>query len=125
MEKDKLIKQALKSTQRPTLPGDFQYKTMQKVFLLAEKKRKRAYLLSLAGISFVSLLLVAACIYILKVYFAFSFSLPEIQFTSSSFSILIFSFYIAALVFLLIRLDAFMRRRWQMRNNDSTKVNGF
>ena len=118
MEKDKLIKQALKSTQRPTLPGDFQYKTMQKVFLLAEKKRKRAYLLSLAGISFVSLLLVAACIYILKVDFAFSFSLPEIQFTSSSFSILIFSFYIAGLVFLLIRLDAFMRRRWQMRNND-------
>ena len=118
MKKDKLIKQALKSTQRLTLPGDFQYKTMQKFFLLTEKKRKRAYLLSLAGISFVSLLLVAACIYILKVYFAFSFSLPEIQFTSSSFSILIFSFYIAGLVFLLIRLDAFMRRRWQMRNND-------
>jgi ABC-type protease/lipase transport system fused ATPase/permease subunit len=124
MEKDKLIKQTLKSTQWPPVSGDFQYKTMQKVFLLAEKKRKRAYMLNLAGISFVSLLLVAACVYILKVYFAFSFTLPEIHLTSSSLSILMFSFYIAALVFLLIGLDAFMRRRWLMRNADGHDLKG-
>ncbi len=118
MEKDKAIIKALKSTQTPQISVDFQIQTMNKVFKLAEQKRKRAYILNFCLISTVSLGLIVTAVFLLKDYLSFSFKLPAIQFTSSSISLFVFSFYIASLILILVGLDSYFRRKWLIKNQN-------
>jgi uncharacterized membrane protein YidH (DUF202 family) len=127
MEKDKAIVKALKSTQTPQISVDFQAHTMNKIFKLAEQKRKRAYFLHLCLISAASIGLIITAAFLLKDYLSFSFKLPEIQFTkltdfqltSTSISLFAFSFYIAALILILVGLDAYFRRKWLIKHQNS------
>ena len=119
MEKDKAIVKALKSTQTPQISVDFQAHTMNKILKLAEQKRKRAYFLHLCLISAASIGLIITAAFLLKDYLSFSFKLPEIQFTTSSLSLFAFSFYIAALILILVGLDAYFRRKWLIKHQNS------
>ena len=118
MEKDKAIIKALKSTQTPQISVDFQTQTMNKVFKLAEQKRKRAYILNFCLISAVSLGLIVTAVFLLKDYLSFSLKLSAIQFTSSSISLFVFSFYIASLILILVGLDSYFRRKWLIKNQN-------
>ena len=119
MEKDKAIVKALKSTQTPQISIDFQENTMNKIFKLAEQKRKRAYFLHLCLISAASIGLIVTAAFLLKDYLSFSLKLPDFQLTSSSISLFAFSFYIAALILILVGLDAYFRRKWLIKHQNS------
>ena len=126
MKQDKAILKALKSQESPALSYDFNARLMSRVFLAVEKKKKRAYILSLCLISAVSLGLISMAGYLMKDYLSFdyTFTLPHINFTLVSLSKYGFSIYIAVLTLILIGLDNHFRHVWiKRKSNKSGKLN--
>ena len=119
MKQDKAIIKALKSQESPALSYDFNAHLMSRVYMAAEKKKKRSYVLSLCFISAVSLGLISMAGYLLKDHLAFdfTFTLPHINFTLVSLSKYGFSVYVAVLACILIGLDTYFRHVMQKRKN--------
>jgi hypothetical protein len=117
MEQNKAIKNALKARRSVELPYGFENQIMRRVYVEAEKKRKRSFVTGIGLISFVSVLMITATIYLLKIYFAFKLQvhLPEVTVTSESLNVFGFSCYIAALVLALLGLDTYFRKLRQKR----------
>ena len=126
MKQDKAILKALKSQESPALSYDFNARLMSRVFLAAEKKKKRSYFLSLCLISAVSPGLISMAGYLMKDYLSFdyTFTLPRINVTWVSLSKYGFSIYIAVLTLILIGLDNHFRHIWiKRKNNKSGQLN--
>jgi len=126
MKQDKAILKALKSQESPALSYDFNARLMTRVFLAVEKKKKRAYILSICLISAVSLGLISLAGYLLKDHLIldFAFTMPRINLTLGSLSKYGFSIYIAVLTFILIGLDNHFRHVWiKRKNNKSGQLN--
>jgi len=122
MSNDKAIIKALQSTQSPRLSADFNSRMMAEVYRAVERKKKRAYILSLCLVSGVSLALIAMAVYVFYTYFSFDLSIqlpkfPKMEFSSESKSIYEFSIYIALLTLILIGLDNYIRHKWLMRKS--------
>jgi hypothetical protein len=126
MKQDKAILKALKSQESPALSYDFNARLMNRVYLAAEKKKKRLYILTLCFISAVSLGLISLAGYLLKDHLTLdlTLTLPRINFTLTPLSRYGFSVYIAVLTFILIGLDNYFRHVWiKRRNNKSGQLN--
>jgi hypothetical protein len=126
MKQDKAIIKVLKSQESPALSYDFNARLMSRVYVAVEKKKKRAYVLSLCLLSTVSLGLISLAGYLLKDHLAldFTLTLPRINFTLAPLSRYGFSVYIAVLTFILIGLDTYFRHVWiKRRNNKSGQLN--
>jgi hypothetical protein len=124
MKQDKAILKALKSQESPALSSDFNARMMSRVYLAAEKKKKRVYVLSLCLISAVSLCLIGMAGFLMRDYLVvdFTFRMPHITF--GSLSKYGFSIYIAVLTGILIGLDNHFRHVWLKRkNNKSGQLN--
>jgi len=122
MNNDKAIIKALQSTESPRLSADFNSRMMAEVYRAVERKKKRAYILSLCLVSGVSLALIGMAVYVFYTYFSFDLSIqlprfPKMEFSAESKSIYGFSIYIAALSLILIGLDHYLRHKWMMRKN--------
>ena len=122
MNNDKAIRKALQSTESPRLSADFNSRLMAEVYRAVERKKKRAYILSLCLVSGVSLALIGMAVYVFYTYFSFDLSIqlprfPKMEFSAESKSIYGFSIYIAALSLILIGLDHYLRHKWMMRKN--------
>ena len=122
MNNDKAIIRALQSTESPRLSADFNSRMMAEVYRAVERKKKRAYILSLCLVSGVSLALIGMAVYVFYTYFSFDLSIqlprfPKMEFSAESKSIYGFSIYIAALSLILIGLDHYLRHKWMMRKN--------
>ena len=122
MSNDKAIRKALQSTESPRLSADFNSRMMAEVYRAVERKKKRAYILSLCLVSGVSLALIGMAVYVFYTYFSFDLSIqlprfPKMEFSAESKSIYGFSIYIAALSLILIGLDHYLRHKWMMRKN--------
>lgn len=117
MKQNKLLKNALLNRKTNELHYGFENQLMRRVYLEAEKKKKESFVLSMSLISLVSLLMIVATFYILKIYFSFSFQihLPEITITSQSISFFGFSCYIALVILALLGLDGYFRSIRQRR----------
>ena len=126
MKQDKAILKALKSQESTVLSYDFNARLMSRVFLAAEKKKKRAYILSICLISAVSLGLISMAGFLMKDYLSFdyAFTMPRINFTFGSLSKYSFSIYIAVLSLILIGLDNHFRHVFiKRKNNKSGQLN--
>jgi hypothetical protein len=122
MNNDKAIIKALQSTESPRLSADFNSRLMVEVFLAAERKKKRAYVLGLCLISGVSLTMIGLVVYLFHTYFSFDLSVelpkfPKMHLSSESKSMYEFSIYIALLSLILIGLDNYIRHRWMMKKS--------
>lgn len=122
MNNDKAIIKALQSTESPRLSADFNSRMMAEVYRAVERKKKRAYILSLCLVSGVSLALIGMAVYVFYTYFSFDLSIqlprfPEMELSEESKSIYGFSIYIAVLSLILIGLDHYLRHKWMMRKN--------
>jgi formate-dependent nitrite reductase membrane component NrfD len=122
MNNDKAIIKALQSTESPRLSADFNSRLMAEVYRTVERKKKRAYILSLCLVSGVSLALIGMAVYVFYTYSSFDLSIQlpnfsKMQFSSESKSIFGFSIYIALLSLILIGLDHYLRHKWMMRKN--------
>ena len=122
MNNDKAIRKALQSTESPRLSADFNSRMMAEVYRTVERKKKRAYILSLCLVSGVSFALIGMAVYVFYTYFSFDLSIqlprfPKMELSAESKSIYAFSIYIAALSLILIGLDHYLRHKWMMRNN--------
>jgi len=122
MNNDKAIRKALQSTESPRLSADFNSRMMAEVYRTVERKKKRAYILSLCLVSGVSFALIGMAVYVFYTYFSFDLSIqlprfPKMELSAESKSIYGFSIYIAALSLILIGLDHYLRHKWMMRNN--------
>ena len=119
MQEDKAIIKALKS-QEGSLPSlGFNTRLMSKVYLAAEKEKKRMYILSLCFISAVSLGLIAMGVYLLKDYLPSNYTIhfPNFKNLLESLSKYGFSFYIAFLILILVGLDTYFRQLLNKRKN--------
>jgi len=126
MKQDKAILKALKSQESPALSYDFNARLMSRVYLAAEKRKKRTYVLSLCLISAVSLGLISLAGYLLKDHFVtdFALTMPHINLTLGSLSKYGFCIYIAVLTLILIGLDNHFRHVWiKRKNNKSGQLN--
>jgi len=117
MGQNNAIKKALKARRSVELPYGFENQIMRRVYVEAEKKRKRSFFIGISLISFVSVLMIAATIYLLKIYFAFKLQIrmPAVSVTSESLNVFGFSCYIALLVLALLGLDSYFRKLRQKR----------
>ena len=122
MKQDKAILKALKSQESPALSYDFNARLMSRVYVVVEKKKKRAYILSLCLISTVSLGLISLAGYLLKDHLVldFTLTLPRMNFTIGSLSKYSFSIFIAVLTFILIGLDTYFRHIFIKRKNNKS-----
>jgi len=123
MNNDKAIIKALQSTQSPRPSVDFNSRMMAEVYRAVERKKKRAYILSLCLASGVSLALIAMTIYLLNNYFAINLHihLPKFNVSDQSISVYGFSFYIALLILILIGLDHYLRHKWLMKKSGNDR----
>lgn len=112
MKQDKALKKTLSKFKTGGLSYGFDQRVMNAIFVEADKKKKRSSILSLGLVSLVSLVIIGGAIYLINAYTSFSFSLtfPRMQFSEETRNILLFSFYIAALVLVLLGFDTFFRR---------------
>lgn len=123
MNNDKAIIKALQSTESSKLPDNFNSQLMTRIYRAAERRKKRAYILSLCLVSGVSLLLIAMTVYLLNNYFAFNLSLhlPKLNVNAQSITVYGFSFYIAVLTLILIGLDHYFRHKWMIKKSDNDR----
>jgi len=121
MSNDKAIIKALQSTESSKLPDNFNSQLMTRIYRATERKKKRAYILSLSLASGVSLALIAMTIYLLNNYFVVNLHLhlPKFNVSDQSISVYGFSVYIALLILILIGLDHYLRHKWMMRKKIS------
>lgn len=107
------LKQALERRQTEKLSSNFSHRMMERVHLEAQKQRKRNVRMSWAALLCSSLSLLALGVYFLLFYLNFSFAdlLPSINIDRDS-SLLSFYFYIAVLVFVLLGLDYWLRKKF-------------
>lgn len=107
------LKQALERRQSEQLSSNFSYRTMKRVHLEAERQRKRQTRIGWAALLCSSLSLLALGVYFLLFYLDFSFArlLPSINIDRDS-PLLSFYVYIAVLVFVLLGLDYWLRKKF-------------
>ena len=122
MSQDKALKSALNNRRPTNLPYGFEQLMMRRILLEAERKKKRSFVWGLIVISFVSIGMIAATIYILTYYFSFSMylALPDISFSSQTQSWFVACGYIAVLMLALLALDGYFRNLWQKRHGQSS-----
>ena len=123
MKDDKAIFKALKSQESIPLSAGFNSRMMSKIYLVVEKKKKRAYVLSLCLLSTVSIGLIAMTVYLLRNHLTFNFTIqfPAFNTLTETVSKYGFSIYIAFLIFILIGLDTFLRSVFKKRKEDKFK----
>jgi len=121
MNQDKAIIKALKSMEGPTLSDDFSSGMMNRIYLVAAKKKRRMYIGTLCLISTVSLGMISMAVYLLRDYVSdkLTFHLPSLASLVESVSRYGFGFYIAFLTFILIALDYYFRSAWQKHKNEN------
>ncbi len=122
MSQGKALKSALNNRRPTNLPYGFEQLMMRRILLEAERKKKRSFVWGLIVISFVSIGMIAATIYILIYYFSFSMylTLPDISFSSQTQSWFVACGYIAVLMLALLALDGYFRNLWQKRHGQSS-----
>ncbi len=122
MSQGKALKSALNNRRPTNLPYGFEQLMMRRILLEAERKKKRSFVWGLIVISFVSIGMIAATIYILTYYFSFSMylTLPDISFSSQTQSWFVACGYIAVLMLALLALDGYFRNLWQKRHGQSS-----
>ncbi len=122
MSQGKALKSALNNRRPTNLPYGFEQLMMRRILLEAERKKKRSFVWGLIVISFVSIGMIAATIYILTYYFSFSMylALPDISFSSQTQSWFVACGYIAVLMLALLALDGYFRNLWQKRHGQSS-----
>ena len=121
MNQDKAIIKALKTMEGPTLSDDFSSGMMNRIYLVAAKKKRRMYIGTLCLISTVSLGLISMAVYLLRDYLQenFTFQMPSLTSLLESVSKYGFGFYIAFLTIILIALDHYFRSMWQKHKTDT------
>ena len=122
MSQGKALKSALNNRRPTNLPYGFEQLMMRRILLEAERKKKRSFVWGLIVISFVSIGMIAATIYILTCYLSFSMylALPDISFSSQTQSWFVACGYIAVLMLALLALDGYFRNLWQKRHGQSS-----
>jgi len=120
MNQDKAIIKALKTMEGPTLSDDFSSGMMNRIYLVAAKKKRRMYIGTLCLISTVSLGMISMAVYLLRDYVSdkLTFHLPSLASLVESLSRYGFGFYIAFLTIILIALDYYFRSAWQKHKNE-------
>ncbi len=111
-DKDCALKEALRKSSSGNLPFNFTDRMIMRINAEAEKKQKRAYVLNICILSFVSALLIGFVVFALTTFCSFNLveSLQRIKFSSDSLQIFGFYFYIAFLVLGLLGLDYWLRK---------------
>jgi membrane protease YdiL (CAAX protease family) len=122
MSLSKALKSALNNRRSTNLPYGFEQQMMRRILLEAEQKKKRSFAWGLIVISFVSIGMIAATIYILTFYFSFSLhlTLPNLSISSQTQSWFVSCGYIAILMLALLALDRYFRHVWQKRHGQSS-----
>ena len=112
MKQDKALQKLLSGSKPEELSFGFKQKAMNHIFVVAEKKSRRKYALSMVLVSLVSLAIIAGAVYVLNLYYTLSFSLtfPRLNYSDETKSIILFSFYISSIVLFLLGLDSYLRR---------------
>ena len=116
MTQDNALRKVLKK-QVTGLSPDFNEQLLNRIFVVAEQRKKRSFVLGLCAISAASLSLVSVGIYLLKDYLTFSFHLPAFKLSPEALGIFGFSFYIAILILLLMVLDNYIRHRLSIKKS--------
>lgn len=112
MKQDNALKKVLEAREKGDLPYDFESRMMHQVMLEVVRKRKRVNLIAFSMVSAVSLFLIAGTALLLNYYFQVDLTKVgnPISFSSESYAIFGFYFYIAFLVLLLLGIDAIFRK---------------
>jgi len=112
MSKDSILKKALKAGDAPGLPYGFDLKVMNSVLMLAEKKKKHAWIREMWPVAAVTLAMITACGFILKHFFDFEFRsfLSGMLKGPEDRRLLLFFIYVAVLALFLLFLDTLFRR---------------
>lgn len=128
MKTDKALKKAL-SRNKSELPYGFEDRVMRQIMLEMERKGRLSYYRALGLVSFVSLVLIAAILFVLYTYFGFNFldlfariQLPSVEPSSllndQTRPIFAFSIYIGILMLLLLGMDYMLRKRIEKRHKN-------
>ncbi|MBB3187641.1 hypothetical protein [Microbacter margulisiae] len=122
MSSNKAFKNALHNRQTTNLPYGFEQRMMRRITMEAEKRKKRAFVMGLGAISFISAAMIAATVYVLKYYLSFSMhvSMPDLVVSSEAKSLFVACSYIALLILLLLGMDAYFRKLRQKRHSKSS-----
>lgn len=122
MSRNKALKRALNNRRTSNLPYGFEQQMMRRILLEAERKKKRSFVWGLSLISFVSIGMISAMVYILTFYFSFSMhlTLPDLSVSSQTQSWLVACGYIAVLMLALLGLDGYFRNLWKKRHGQSS-----
>ena len=120
MKQDKALRKVLGNSGHQ-LPFGFEARAMRLVMAAAEKKRKQAYAVGLSVTCLLAVVLAAGGYYVVSELFPFKMQLrlPKVELTPSSLNLLFLSFYIGALVLLLLVVDTYVRKRLQKPNGRS------
>lgn len=128
MKTDNALKKAL-SRNKAELPYGFENRVMRQIMLEMERKGRLSYYRALGLVSFVSLVLIAAILFVLYTYFGFNFldlftriQLPSVEPSSllndQTRPIFAFSIYIGILMLLLLGMDYMLRKRIEKRHKN-------
>ena len=126
MIKDKAIQKAVQSQPVSMLSSGFDSRIMDRIRLETEKKKKRAYVLSLGLISVVSAGLISLAVYLFKDELPAHLTLrfPDFNVIVVTLSKYGFGFYVAFLALILIGMDYFLRNAWQKKNDHKLNQSG-
>jgi polyferredoxin len=110
--KNNVLKQALERRTGDGLPSNFNHHTMNRIRLEAARRHKRYKMISWCWLISGSLFLLGLGIYILVFYLKINFReyVPRIEYTQPATDMIVFYWYIAALVLILLGLDHWIRR---------------
>ena len=128
MKTDNALQKAL-SRNKSELPYGFEDRVMRQIMLEMERKGRLSYYRALGLVFFVSLVLIAAILFVLYTYFGFNFldlfariQLPSVQPSSllndQTRPIFAFSIYIGILMLLLLGMDYIVRKRIEKRHKN-------
>lgn len=110
-EKNNMLKQALERRMSDGLPSNFNYHTMNRIRLEAARQHKRHRMISWCWLILGSLFLLGLGIYIPAFYLKTNFReyMPQIENTQPVTDLIVFYWYIAVLVLILLGLDHWIR----------------
>lgn len=114
MHTDKALRKVL-AIHSETMPNGLESRMMTHILVSQVKKKRRAFIMGLTMVSFVSAVLIAGGYYILNAFFSFKikFTLPAFSINIESWSSFFFCVYIAAIVLVLLVVDTLIRKAKQ------------